>query len=77
MLARSYIQLEQLSCTRVTISLCRIDPELTRHDAGDDDGHGAGEALKDVVGVLDNDCDEETSQCVQGHEVPDKQAAML
>ena len=45
---------------------------LTWHYAGDDDGHRAGKAFKDIVGILYYNCHDETSECVQGHKVPDE-----
>ena len=46
---------------------------FTRQYASDNDGHGAGEALKDVVGILDDNGNNQTSTCVEGHQVPHEQ----
>ncbi len=41
--------------------------DFTRQYASDNDGHGAGEALEDVVSVLDDNSDDQTSAGIQGH----------
>ena len=39
-------------------------------DAGENDGGGSGEALHDVVGVLDDDGDEKTPKGLEHHDEP-------